>query len=76
MCTAATYKTTDFYFGRNLDFERSWGESVTITPRKYQIALRSGEVIRDHFAMIGMAISAVVAGVLGYIFTGKDDQLA
>ena len=28
------------------------------------------------FAMIGMAISAVVAGVLGYIFTGKDDQLA
>ena len=55
MCTAATYKTTDFYFGRNLDFERSWGESVTITPRKYQIALRSGEVIRDHFAMIGMA---------------------
>lgn len=28
------------------------------------------------FAMIGMVISAVVVGVLGYIFTGKDDQLA
>lgn len=28
------------------------------------------------FAMIGMVISAVVAGVLGYIFTDKDDQLA
>ena len=55
MCTAATYRTSDFYFGRNLDFERSWGESVTVTPRNYPISLRSGEVLRDHFAMIGMA---------------------
>ena len=25
MCTAATYKTADFYFGRTLDYEFSYG---------------------------------------------------
>lgn len=31
MCTAATYKTKDFYFGRTLDYEFSYNEEVTIT---------------------------------------------
>ena len=31
MCTAATYKTKDFYFGRTLDYEFSYKEEVTIT---------------------------------------------
>ena len=35
MCTAATYKTKDFYFGRTFDYEFSYGEEVVITPRKY-----------------------------------------
>ena len=26
MCTAATYKTKDFYMGRTLDYECSYGE--------------------------------------------------
>ena len=26
MCTAATYKTKDFYMGRTLDYEFSYGE--------------------------------------------------
>ena len=34
MCTAATYLTDSFYFGRNLDLEYSYQESVTITPRR------------------------------------------
>ena len=29
MCTAATYKTKDFYMGRTLDYECSYGEEVT-----------------------------------------------
>ena len=33
MCTAATYQTRDFYFGRTLDYEFSYGDEVTITPR-------------------------------------------
>ena len=28
MCTAATYKTKDFYFGRNLDLEFSYQEII------------------------------------------------
>lgn len=55
MCTAATYQTKDFYFGRNLDYERSYGESVVITPRNWPLALRRGAVMETHYAMIGMA---------------------
>ena len=29
MCTAATYKTRDFYFGRTLDYEFSYGDQIT-----------------------------------------------
>jgi len=35
MCTAATYKTKDFYFGRTLDYEFSYGDQIVITPRNY-----------------------------------------
>ena len=35
MCTAATYKTKDFYFGRTLDYEFSYGDEITVTPRNY-----------------------------------------
>lgn len=56
MCTAATYCSGDFYFGRNLDYEFSYGEHVTITPRNYPIRLHGGALDR-HYAMIGMALS-------------------
>ena len=55
MCTAITYKTKNSYFGRNLDLEYSYQESVTITPRKYPFKMRNGEVINDHYALMGMA---------------------
>ena len=55
MCTAATYQTKDFYFGRNLDYERSYGESVVITPRNRPLPLRHGAALKTHYAMIGMA---------------------
>ena len=43
MCTAATYKTKDFYMGRTLDYECSYGEEVTITPRNYEFIMRHGQ---------------------------------
>ncbi len=55
MCTAATYKTKDFYFGRTLDYEISYGDQVVITPRNYPFRLRNGETLKSHYAMIGMA---------------------
>ena len=40
MCTAITYQTKDFYFGRNMDYEFSYNETVTITPRNYPFTFR------------------------------------
>lgn len=58
MCTAATYLTKDFYFGRNLDLEYSYHETVTITPRNYPFLFRNGKQLDHHYALIGMATVA------------------
>ena len=58
MCTAATYKTNDFYFGRTLDYEFSYGDEVTVTPRNYAFSFRNKEVMKTHYAIIGMAYVA------------------
>lgn len=55
MCTAATYKTKNFYFGRTLDYEMSYGDKIVITPRNYAFDLRDGGRLKEHYAMIGMA---------------------
>ena len=55
MCTAATYKTRDFYFGRTLDYEISYGETVTVTPRNFKLMFRSMGTMDHHFAFMGMA---------------------
>ena len=55
MCTAATYKTADHYFGRNLDYEFSYNETVTVTPRNYPFHFRHVDDMPSHYAMIGMA---------------------
>lgn len=55
MCTAATYKTNDFYFGRTLDYEFSYGDEIAVTPRNYPFEFRNGESLTSHYAMIGMA---------------------
>ncbi len=55
MCTAITYNTKNHYFGRNLDLEYSYHESVTITPRNYIFKFRNGEEVKSHYAIIGMA---------------------
>lgn len=58
MCTAATYLTKDFYFGRNLDLEHSYRESVTVTPRAFPLHFRCGKMLDNHYALIGMATVA------------------
>ncbi len=55
MCTAASYRTRDFYFGRTLDYEFSYGDEVTVTPRGYPFRFRHMGSIAQHYAMIGMA---------------------
>ena len=55
MCTAVTYRTTDHYFGRNLDLEYGYQETVTVTPRNYPFRMRRVSDLTTHYAMIGMA---------------------
>lgn len=58
MCTAISYKTKDHYFGRNLDLEYSYVETVTVTPRNYPLQFRKERDFLKHYAMIGMAYIA------------------
>ncbi len=55
MCTAATYKTEHFYMGRTLDYEFSYGEEITVTPRGFRFDFRHDGTLAEHYAMIGMA---------------------
>lgn len=55
MCTAATYRTKDFYFGRTLDYEHDFGEEVTVTPRNFPFLFREMGEMNRHYAIIGMA---------------------
>ena len=55
MCTAITYSTNNHYFGRNLDLEYSYKETITITPRNYEFKFRQVGSINNHYAIIGMA---------------------
>ena len=55
MCTAATYKTKAFYFGRTLDYEFSYGDEVVVIPRGYRLHFRRMPDIARHYALIGMA---------------------
>ena len=55
MCTATTYATKDHYFGRNLDYEYSFHEEITITPRNFPVSFRHKPPMEHHYSMIGMA---------------------
>lgn len=55
MCTAITFATNDHYFGRNLDLDFSYNETVTITPRNYVFPMRKVPDLNSHYTIIGMA---------------------
>lgn len=55
MCTAITFQTRDFYFGRTLDHEFSYSEELTVTPRNFPLTFRDRGSLQNHYAMIGMA---------------------
>lgn len=55
MCTSLAMKTNDFYFGRTMDLDYELHTSVVITPRNYPFHFRKGGILRQHYAIIGMA---------------------
>lgn len=56
MCTAISYTSGDFYFGRNLDLDITYGEKVTVMPRNFQFPMRCMPDLTEHYAVIGMAV--------------------
>lgn len=52
MCTAIAFRHC---FGRNLDLEHTYGETVTITPRNFPLRFRTESHQPYHLAMVGMA---------------------
>lgn len=55
MCTAITLEHGDFYFGRTLDLERTYGETVVFVPRNFPLRFREMGNMGRHYAMLGMA---------------------
>lgn len=55
MCTSIAMKTHDFYFGRTMDLEYNFNESVVFTPRNYPLPFRRVGILDRHYAILGMA---------------------
>lgn len=55
MCTAFTLFNNRLYFGRNMDLDYSFNESVVVTPRHYSFLLKNGKKLKNTYAMVGMA---------------------
>lgn len=55
MCTAISYTAGNHYFGRNMDYEYSYKESITVTPRNYEFRFRRAGSLKKHYAIIGTA---------------------
>ena len=54
MCTAIYCKGIRPIFGRTLDFERSFGESALVTPRRCNLSFKYLEQQSEHFAIVGI----------------------
>lgn len=55
MCTCLTLnRNNEFYFGRNLDLDYHFNESVILTPRNYELRFKKLNSLKSHYAMIGI----------------------
>ncbi|MBR3867618.1 MAG: linear amide C-N hydrolase, partial [Butyricicoccus sp.] len=55
MCTALIFSGSRPFFGRNLDLEYSYEETVTITPRNFPLHFRRTKPLLHHYALLGIA---------------------
>ena len=55
MCTALNFVKNRHYFGRNLDVEFSYGESIALSPRNFPLAFSDGTRADSHPAIMGVA---------------------
>lgn len=74
MCTCICMRTKDHYFGRSMDLEYRFNESVVITPRNYEFPLKNGITIQTKHAMIGIA--TVIGGYPMYAEATNEKGLS
>ena len=55
MCTAVSFHPGAHYFGRTLDLEHAYDESITVTPRRFPLPFRHLPTLLTHHAFIGTA---------------------
>ena len=55
MCTAISFSGEHGYFGRTLDVDRSYGETLTFVPGNYPLKFRNMGTDFSHYAILGMA---------------------
>lgn len=55
MCTALIFHPGGHYFGRNLDYEHSFGESLVILPRRAPLSFCCQAPLAQHLALMGVA---------------------
>ena len=54
MCTAVFLPGSPHLFGRTLDLELSYNESVTVIPRRYPLSFRMTGTAEVHYAILGI----------------------
>lgn len=69
MCTAISYRSGQFYFGRTLDHDESYQEEVTVIPRHFPLSHLNTPT--EHYAMIGMAH---IAGGYPLLYDGVNEK--
>ncbi len=74
MCTALKYVSGDFFFGRTLDNDCSYGEEIVIMPRRRRLVTRNAGTVSAHYAMIGTA--TVIDGTPLYYDACNEKGLA
>ena len=73
MCTAAAYlaEKDRLFFGRTLDYEFSYGESLFVMPRNFPINFRSTDALNKHYALVG---TAHIAGGFPLIYDAVNEK--
>ena len=78
MCTAILVNTQDGYFGRNLDYDRDFGEKIVIVPKGFGLdfcqrrhAIMGMAVVADGYPLLFDGINDAGLGMAGLRFAGN-----
>lgn len=69
MCTAISYRTNHFYFGRTLDHDESYQEEVAVIPRHFPLPYL--DTPDDHY---GIAAMAHIASSYPLLYDGINEK--